>query len=58
MLKTPQTSAAGHWGTDLKLARKLLPCWLAFTVLGGAIQAAGEEKTSVVLPSDGSWMLH
>lgn len=31
--------------------RKLPPCWLGFIVSEGAVQSAGREETSVVLPS-------
>lgn len=34
-----------------ELSFKFLPCWLTFTVLGGAMHEPGEENTSTVLPS-------
>lgn len=56
-LETLQTLAARHRETDPELARRLQPSWLAFPVLEGTLQAAGGEKTSVVLPSAGACVL-
>lgn len=56
MLKTSQTLAAGHKETDLELSRNHARC-LAFMVLEGAKQAAGEETVLVDLPRAGSCML-
>lgn len=42
-----------HRETNVKLNRKLSSTWVAFIVLEDAIQATGEEKTSVVIVSPG-----
>jgi hypothetical protein len=41
----------------LELTGKFPPCWLAFIVMESTMQAAGEKKTLVMLPSAGPCML-
>lgn len=51
LLKPPFTLEAGHKEISPRLGNS--PCWLAFGVLGGAVQVAGREKTSMVTSSCG-----
>lgn len=43
--------------SNLKLSRKLPPFWLPFIVSEGVLQAAGEEKPSMVSANTGTCML-
>lgn len=47
----------GQRESDLKLSEQLPPCWLVFIALEDAMQAVGGEKTSVILPSAGPYLL-
>lgn len=52
LLKTPYTiHLASRHREVFETNRKLPPCWLGFIVSEGAVQSAGREETSMVLPS-------
>lgn len=52
LLKTPYTiHLASRHREVFEINRKLPPCWLGFIVSEDAVQSAGREETSMVLPS-------
>lgn len=51
LLKTPHTLATEHGEIKSAPIRKPPPCWLVFTGLEHAMQAAGWGVSSTVLPS-------
>lgn len=49
-LKAPHILATGGGEIKLVLTRKFPPCWIAFTVLGGAMQTIMGEKNQYSPP--------